>query len=201
MTDGVWGQCQEKAALRSENAQLKAQLREFQYVGQKDIVSMEKVLEVVRFIQSELGDLAEAVFHVTDVSVSELWTFESTTPGRAGETIRGLGATVLSRRQHEEALSGRLGKAYADANAQWGIEKLRHAHQGRDRADAQAAQGGDQQSDQTEALRGLIWGSRFLACDDTRTVGWALFCAFTHHRKTHNSTCAMECNTLEKCHV
>jgi hypothetical protein len=107
MTDG-WGQYQEMEALRLENAQLKVQLREIEYgkMGENDIVSTEKALEVVGFIQSELPDLDEAVFHVTDVLVHELWTFESTTSGRERETIRGLGATVLSKRQHEEVLRG-----------------------------------------------------------------------------------------------
>jgi hypothetical protein len=108
---------------------------EYEKLGGKDKVSMEKTEEVVAFIRSQLPDLDQAVFHVTNVREHELWTWQSTTPGHEDQTVRGLGATVLSKRQHEAALRGMLGAAYADATARWGIEERSrfifcHGHHG-----------------------------------------------------------------------
>jgi hypothetical protein len=145
---------------------------EYETLGGKDMVSRAKTEEVVAFIQSQLPDLDEAVFHVTDVLPSALWTWQDTTPGDEDQTVLALGATVLSKREHETALRGMLGAAYTDEIAPWGIE----------------------------SLNGLIWGSRFFAWDEKRTLVAALLSSFVHDRNTHTSTCLMECNTLEKCH-
>ena len=78
------------------------------------MVSRAKTEAVVAFIQSQLPALDEGVFHVTNVLPRALWTWEYTTPGDEDQTVLALGATVLSKRQHEAALRGMLGARYAD---------------------------------------------------------------------------------------
>ena len=169
------------------------------------MVSRAKTEAVVAFIQSQLPALDESVFHVTNVLPRALWTWQYTTPGDEDQTVLALGATVLSKRQHEAALRGMLGARYADGIAPWGIEeKSRHTDgNGRGGGAAPAAQGGgdvQSRSEDHETLNGLVWGSRFFAWDEKRTLVAALLSSFVHDRNTHTSTCLMECNTLEKCH-
>ena len=192
----MWGQSQEtktllleNAKLRAGEAKLRAQLLDVEYerLGGKDTVSRAKTELVVALIESQFAHLDQAVCHVSDVLPPELWTWQSTTPGEEDQTVLALGATVLSRENHEKALRGMLGSVYAEAIAPW----------------APAAQGGGDvqpRSEDHEMWHGLIWGSRFFAWDPERTLVAAVLSSFVHDRKTHPSTCFMECNTLEKCH-
>ena len=160
---------------------------EYERLGGKDKVSRAKTELVVAFMESQFPDLEQAVFHVSNVLPLEMWTWESTTLGEEDQTVLGLGATVLSRENHEKALRGMLGAVYAEAMAPW----------------APAAQGGGDvqpRSEDHEMLYGLIWGSRFFAWDAKRTLVAAVLSSFVHERNTNPSTCFMECNTLEKCH-
>ena len=160
---------------------------EYETHGGKDMVSRAKTEAVVAFIQSQLPALDESVFHVTNVLPRALWTWQYTTPGDEDQTVLALGATVLSRENHEKALRGMLGSVYAEAIAPW----------------APAAQGGGDvqpRSEDHDMMHGLIWGSRFFAWDPERTLVAAVLSSFVHDRNTHPSTCFMECNTLEKCH-